>query len=506
MTEPHSQPQIFAGLVDLARADLGGETLDCSDDFFASMEHLLRPEPAVFDPSAYTDRGKLMDGWESRRKRVPGHDWCIIRLGVPGKIFGVDIDTAYFMGNHPPHASIEAISVPPETDLKALRTELEWTEIVPATSLQRGSQNVQVSRAPGPWTHIRIRIYPDGGVARLRVWGEPVPERPIAEEIDLAGLQQGGRAIACSDMFFSPMNNLVLPHAAKDMGGGWETRRSRPPGEDWIVVELGATGRLSEAIIDTRHFKGNFPDTVSLEAIRWPGAPLPGLLQSPDWVEVVPRFETQADQAHRQTITDSGPWTHVRLRIFPDGGVSRLRVMGQADETSTHDPLLMSLNGLSPAEAEAALMRCCGSTRWAQRMAQARPFVSRAHLHGQSSWIWWQLDDSDWLEAFTHHPVIGASPEALRARFAGTAVWSGDEQSGVRQADEETLLALAESNQAYLDRFGYIFIVCATGLTAAEMLHRLRVRLPHKAENEIRIAAGEQEKITRIRLDKLEIP
>ena len=128
MIETNERPQIFAGLVDLARADLGGETLDCSDDFFASMNHLVRPEPAVFDPSAYTDRGKLMDGWESRRKRVPGHDWCIIRLGVPGRVYGVDIDTAHFMGNHPPHASIEAISVASETSLVALRTEMQWTE------------------------------------------------------------------------------------------------------------------------------------------------------------------------------------------------------------------------------------------------------------------------------------------------------------------------------------------------------------------------------------------
>ena len=285
------------------------------------------------------------------------------------------------MGNHPPHASIEAISVAPGTSLVALRTEMQWTEIVPATPLQRGSQNVQVSRAPGPWTHIRIRIYPDGGVARLRVWGEPVPEREDGVEIDLAGLQQGGRAIACSDMFFSPMNNLVLPHPAKDMGGGWETRRSRPPGEDWIVVELGATGRLSEAIIDTRHFKGNFPDSVALEAIRWPDAPLPGLLQSPDWVEVVPRFETRADQAHRQAISAPGPWSHVRLRIFPDGGVSRLRVLGQMEETPPDDPLLNALNDLSAVEAEAAFMRCCGSLRWAQRMVQSRTFGSRAHLH-----------------------------------------------------------------------------------------------------------------------------
>ena len=505
MSNVNELPAAFAGQVDLASADLDGRTLACSDDFFASMDHLVRPAPAVFDPDAYTDRGKLMDGWESRRKRVPGHDWCILKLGVAGRVRGVDIDTAFFMGNHPPYASVEACHVPSDTSVTALRETVEWTEIVPSMPLQRGSHNLQAVSTVGVWTHIRLRIYPDGGVARLRIWGEPTPTRNSGVEVDLASIRQGGQALACSDMFFSPMNNLLLPKPAENMGGGWETRRSRPPGMDWIIVRLGAAGTLHQAVVDTKHFKGNYPDTVALDGLYWPDAPLPALVACEDWTEILPRFETTADGNHLKQIDQPGPWTHVRLRIYPDGGVSRLRVFGTPTDARPTDARVDALNAMSESDAHAALMRCCGSTRWAQRMADARPFASATHLHGLARWFWWQLDDADWCEAFSHHPKIGADPEQLRAKFAATSEWSGAEQAGVAGADEETIERLSRGNQEYEDRFGFIFIVCATGLRAAEMLERLETRMPHSPENEIRVAAGEQAKITALRLDKLEI-
>ena len=505
MTDTRDTPAAFAGQIDLASAALDGRTLACSDDFFASMDHLVRSAPAVFDPDAYTERGKLMDGWESRRKRVPGHDWCIIKLGVPGLVRGVDIDTAFFLGNHPPYASIEGCNVAAGTDIEALRTTVEWTEIVPSMPLQRGSQNLQAVSQLGVWTHVRLRIYPDGGVARLRIWGEPVPDRSDGVEVDLASIRQGGQALACSDMFFSPMNNLLLPKPAENMGGGWETRRSRPPGMDWIIVKLGAPGLLSQAVVDTKHFKGNFPDSVALDGLYWPDAPLPSLVESESWKEILPQFETTADGNHLKPITDAGPWTHVRLRIYPDGGVSRLRVFGVPSDVTPTDDTLDALNALDEAEAMTALMRCCGSTRWAKRMVAARPFRSSTELHGLARWFWWQLDDVDWKEAFTHHPKIGADPDVLREKFASTSEWSDTEQSGMSGADENTIQQLAEGNQAYEDRFGYIFIVCASGLSAAEMLHRLTLRRAHSPDNEIRIAAGEQAKITALRLDKLEL-
>ena len=504
MPKSPDTPAAFAGQIDLASADLGGAALACSDDFFAGMEHLVLPAAAVFDPDAYTERGKLMDGWESRRRRVPGHDWCIIKLGVPGLVRGVDIDTAYFLGNHPPYASVEAVHLPAETSVEALRTAVEWTEIVPAMPLQRGANNLQAVAVVGEWTHIRLRIFPDGGVARLRIWGEPRPDREAGAEVDLACIQQGGQALACSDMFFSPMNNLVLPKPANDMGGGWETRRSRPPGDDWIIIKLGAPGMLSQVVIDTKHFKGNFPDTVALDGLYWPDAPLPPLTESPDWTEIVPSFETAADRSHSKPVADPGPWTHVRLRIYPDGGVSRLRVFGTPAKSPQVDARLGALNAMDADAAAESMMRCCGSSRWAKRMAKARPFVSWTQARGLADWFWWQLDDADWREAFTHHPRIGADPAKLAAKFSATADWSGSEQEGMVLATDETIQALVAGNTAYEECFGYIFIVCASGLGAEQMLDKLRARLPHTPENEIRIAAGEQAKITALRLDKWE--
>lgn len=504
MANSPDTPAVFAGLIDLANANVGGNVVACSDDFFASMTHLVRAAPAVFDPDAYTERGKLMDGWESRRKRVPGHDWCILKLGVAGLVRGVDIDTAYFLGNHPPYASVEAVHAPDGVSEEALRTEMVWSEIVPSAPLQRGSQNIQAVSKLGVWTHVRLRIFPDGGVARLRVWGEPRPVREAGAEVDLACLNQGGQALACSDMFFSPMNNLVLPGAAEDMGGGWETRRSRPPGDDWIIVRLGSSGLLSQVIIDTKHFKGNFPDTVALDAIHWPGAPLPALVSHGAWTEIVERFETRADSAHLKAVSLKGPWTHVRLRIYPDGGVSRLRVFGVPTDEAPTDGRLEGLNALSESEAVAALMTCCGSTRWAERMASSRPFSSWTQVQGTAEWLWWQLDDADWLEAFTHHPRIGADPEKLREKFAATADWSAGEQAGVSGASDDVIDRLAKGNTDYEERFGYIFIVCASGLSAEKMLSKLEARMDHAGENEIRIAAGEQAKIIALRIEKLE--
>lgn len=493
----------FSGAIDLASAAVGGQALLCSDDFFAGMENLVRPEPAVFDPDAYTERGKQMDGWESRRKRVPGHDWCIVRLGVAGTVRAVDIDTAFFLGNHPPFASVDGIFAP-DASPDALRDELHWTEIVPTTALRRGSQNLAAVVADGVWTHLRLHIYPDGGVARLRAYGEPAPAANPAEgaTIDLACVTTGGRAVACSDAFFSSMDNLLLPGRALHMGHGWETRRSRPPGQDWIIVQLGCPGRIDRIEADTHHFLGNYPDRCALEALHWPGAPPDALVSSPDWVTIVANTRLQGDRVHTFTPTEPGPWTHVRLRIFPDGGVSRLRVYGTPDSRGgCDDPLVTRVN--EDPDIAATLGRCCGSRRWVAAMVAARPFSSRAHLFGEAERQWWRLGDGDWKEAFTHHPRIGSDLALLRAEYAATADWSLSEQSGVPGATDDVLRALAAENVAYEALFGHIFLVCAAGRTAAEMLALLRERMDNAPAAELRVAAGEQRKITRLRLEKL---
>ena len=496
----------FAGFVDLASAPLGGEAMLCSDDFFAGMDNLLKPEPAIFLPDEYTERGKWMDGWESRRKRVPGHDWCIIRLGVPGRIRGVDIDTAFFLGNHPPFASMEACHAPGAT-AEVLRDEVEWTVVVAQTALRRGSHNLAPVEADGTWTHVRLNMYPAGGIARLRVYGDPAVDEAASEAVvDLACTTNGGQALACSDMFFSPMSNLLLPTASENMGQGWETRRSRPPGDDWILIALGQPGAIERVVVDTAWFKGNYPDRCAIDAVYWPGAPPHALTRWEDWSPLVPDAKLRADHAHELAVADPGPWTHLRLRIFPDGGVARLRVFGRPDATQpgSSDALVAGLNGLSATDATAAFMRCCGSARWASRMAAARPFASRSHLMGEAEQVWWHLGDGDWLEAFTHHPRIGADVAKLREKFQATSEWSSSEQSGVSAAGEETLQALAAGNQAYEARYGHIFIVCASGLSAAEMLARLQQRMDNEPAAELSTAAGEQAKITRLRLEKLE--
>lgn len=318
----------FSGLTDLAAERVGGKALVASDEFFAPKENLLKPGRGVFIAGKYTDRGKWMDGWESRRKRGPGHDWVIIKLGLPGVIEGVDIDTNHFLGNHPPFASLDACTLPAGASLE----EADWTEILPKSALRPGSQNLFAVHHREHWTHARLHIYPDGGVARLRLYGKIVPDlTDLAPEamIDLASLAYGGEALACSDWFFSPMQNLLLPRDPINMGDGWETRRKRGPGHDWVIIKLGAPASLRRVVVDTTHFKGNYPDRCSLDACYLPGADLDALADA-DWRRLLAETSLQADHAHifEDELKEIGPSTHLRLNIFPDGGVARLRAFG----------------------------------------------------------------------------------------------------------------------------------------------------------------------------------
>jgi allantoicase len=338
----------FVGLIDLAAEDVGGAAVSCSDDFFAGMDNLVKPGRGVFLPDEYTDRGKWMDGWESRRKRGPGHDTCIVRLGVRGAIRAVDIDTNHFLGNHPPFASLEAA----HASEHATAAELEaasWTELLPQSPLRPGSQNLFAISGLDSYTHVRLRIYPDGGVARLRIWGVADPDwqrsdadettGPLlhAGEVDLASMRNGALALACSDAFFGPMNNLIAPGRAVNMGGGWETRRKRQPGHDWILLRLGAPGEVGLVEIDTNHFKGNFADRFALRGIYAPGAKITDLVavtsyaDAREWQTILSETKLGASERHfyRPELQSKGPFTHVKLDVFPDGGISRLRVWGQ---------------------------------------------------------------------------------------------------------------------------------------------------------------------------------
>lgn len=325
----------FTNLIDLASERLGGKTLLCSDDFFAPKENLIKPGRGIFIEDKYTDHGKWMDGWESRRKRTSGHDWCIIKLGESGKITGVDIDTNHFLGNHPPHASIDAIHLDNEPDETYWnKNQVEWQSILSKLPLQAGNHNYFEIESDATFSHIRLNIFPDGGVARLKVYGEVNKDwsRTTRDQlIDLAAAANGGLCLSCNDMFFSAKENLILPGQGINMGDGWETKRNRDPdNRDWVIIKLTKRGSIKKAIVDTSHFKGNYPDSCSLEGIDSKDSELKNEAVETDWLVLLPQTKLGADQEHvfEKELVNSGPFTHVRLNIFPDGGVSRLRLFG----------------------------------------------------------------------------------------------------------------------------------------------------------------------------------
>ncbi|MEZ4316642.1 MAG: allantoicase [Myxococcota bacterium] len=486
----------FPHLTDLLSETLGGRALACSDDFFASMHNLVKNAEPTFDPDAYYERGKVMDGWESRRKRGPGSDWCILALGAPGVIRAVDLDTRHFTGNHAPWATLEACFVEGDPTPEQLRDEAEWSEVLPAVSLKLGSPNPMPVHDDRVYTHVRLNIFPDGGVARLRVYGEV--KRAHTGSFDLAALENGGKALAASDMYFGVMDHLVAPGRASDMRGGWETRRRRGDGHDWVLLRLACRGRLDRLLIDTNHFKGNFPDTAELEGIDWEDGPAPLLLSSTRWKTILPPLKLAAHEERHIDLDDAGPFTHLRLKIRPCGGVSRLRAFGRPADAG--DSVVQAWNALPDSDAPAAFLRACGSARWAARMAAARPFAHRGELLTAARRFWDTASKEDWLEAFAHHPRIGENPQKLREKYGSTASLAASEQAGVASASEAVLEALATENVAYENRFGHVFLVCATGKSAVEMLELLRARLPNTAERELREAAEQQAQITFIRL------
>ncbi|MEO7766114.1 MAG: allantoicase [Ferruginibacter sp.] len=324
----------FTKMTDLAAEKLGGKALACSDDFFAGMENLLKPGRGIFIADKYTERGKWMDGWESRRKRGPGHDWCIIRLATAGKIHGVDIDTNYFLGNHPPFASLEASNIADAQTEDFGKTE--WTEILPKSPLAPGSQNLYKISNQQIYTHLRLNIYPDGGVARLKVYGEVIKDWSRVsegEELDLAATINGAQSIVCNDMFFSHMDNLLMPGKGSNMGDGWETKRSRIAGnKDWVIIRLAHEGSIHKILIDTAHFKGNFPDSCMIEGCGIsPGQIVDFTSGEIKWTVLLPQVKLEADHEHyfEKEIATFQLFTHVRLTIFPDGGISRMRLYGK---------------------------------------------------------------------------------------------------------------------------------------------------------------------------------
>jgi allantoicase len=326
----------FTELIDLASEKLGGAVLLANDDFFAPKENLLKPTAPVFIEGKYTDRGKWMDGWESRRRRTPGFDWCILRLGLPGIVRGVVVDTSFFRGNFPEHCSVEVATIhglPTESEL--LDSAVKWVPVLPKLPLAGDSLNPFAIDYNERVTHLRFSIYPDGGVARLRVYGEVIPDwerlKRSGGYLDLAAVENGGLVLSCSDMFFGHRHNMIMPGRAANMSDGWETKRRRGPGHDWAIIKLGSPGQILHVEVDTSHFKGNFPESCSLEAFNALSVDAENLARlSVPWKIVMDRTKLQAHTRHHfdEELHEVGVVSHLRFNIFPDGGVSRLRVYG----------------------------------------------------------------------------------------------------------------------------------------------------------------------------------
>ncbi len=315
----------FTELPDLASRSLGGSVVYANDEFFAEKENLIKPGPATFAAADFGNKGKVYDGWETRRRRTLGHDHVIVRLGCSGIVHGVIVDTAHFTGNYPPEISLEAACAdgyPAPSELAGLT----WHELVPRSPASGDTANGYQVDDRHRWTHVRLSIYPDGGVARLRVHGEVVPDPAfLTGTIDLAALVNGARVTDCSNAFYSSPEHLLMPGNAATMSDGWENARRRDPGNDYVTVRLAAPGFIEHAEIDTTCFVGNAPGWIHLTAEGEGGG---------GWHDLLPRIRVQPDTRHRFRIDATTPATHVRLDVIPDGGLSRLRLFGALTQTA----------------------------------------------------------------------------------------------------------------------------------------------------------------------------
>jgi allantoicase len=318
----------WAALPDLASRTFGGGIVSANDEFFAAADHLIAPAAPVFTPHTFDHRGQVYDGWETRRRREPGSDHVTVRLGAPGVVHGIDVDTSFFTGNFPPQAAVDGCALDGYPDAATLGAAT-WTPLVPRSPLAGDSPNLFTVDVPRRFTHVRLTIYPDGGVARLRVHGEVVPDpRLLPDVFDVAAAEYGARVAGCSNMFYGHPQNMLMPGLAASMGDGWETSRRRDDGNDWVLVQLAAPAVIELADLDTRHFKGNAPGRASLRGID---ARTGSLDVEADWFDVLPAVPLARDTPHRFRVSPAREATHVRLDIYPDGGMARLRLFGRPD-------------------------------------------------------------------------------------------------------------------------------------------------------------------------------
>ncbi|MGC0319184.1 allantoicase [Kitasatospora acidiphila] len=380
----------FTELVNLASRLLGAGVVATNEDTFADAEHLLLAEPAEFRPHTFGLKGQIMDGWESRRRRGRSaeqphptdedHDWAIVRLGAAGRIHGVIVDTAHFTGNYPESGSVQAASIPGHPSPEEVAAAA-WTDLVPRTPLRGDTAHEFAVTDPTRYTHVRLNIWPDGGVARLRVHGEVLPDpRDLAGlTFDLAAQEHGGVAEAASDRYFSSPHNLNAPGRATVMGEGWETRRRRDKANDWVRIALAGGGEVLAVEVDTSHFVANAPGWADLLGYDATGGGDPAT-DPEGWFEILPRTRLQPDTRHRLRLSGARPATHVRLGVYPDGGVARLRLTGRLTEAGRASLALRWFNALPAAEATEALVAAGLTDAEAAALTAARPLTGAADL------------------------------------------------------------------------------------------------------------------------------
>ena len=312
----------WSQLPDLAARHSGGSVVAANDEFFAERENLVTDEPPVYRPHTFNAKGQVYDGWETRRRRdgSPGPDWALIRLGIAGVPAGIVVDTAYFVGNYPPHVSIEGCGVPGHPSVAQL-LEADWHTLVPVSPVEGDTRNSFEVTTDRRITHVRVNMHPDGGIARVRVHGSAVPDPQWIDDtpFDLAALHHGGRVVACSDGFFSPPNNMLQQGISRFMADGWEMRRRRDDGNDWATVALAAEAIPTVLEVDTTHYKGNAPTRISLDGHTADG----------ELIGLLPPVALQPDAPHRFRLATDTPVDQVRLNVFPDGGIARLRLFGR---------------------------------------------------------------------------------------------------------------------------------------------------------------------------------
>ena len=477
--------------MNLGSEELRALVLQASSEASIVQQRLTKDE----EPGAVTFEASssLVDGWQTRRRQGRGHDWVVLRLGVPGIVDECLIDTTGFEHTCPSEISIEGCVAPHNTRCDDLQN---WTELVARANVVGGKKNSYSVDSRERFTHIRLNIFPDGGVARLRVFGVPIPAwmgpgKNEGRDIDLVARSQGGSVFFLSEGSLEARQDLIMP----GLRGGWRTRRRRELGSEWVVLRLVGPSNISALTLDTAGLGADCPDKAWVEAstVSDPG--------DEDWFELLPPQLVLTDTEHtfQEELRPNSELLWLRLHVAPDGGMTRLRAWGSLTESGLTQARLAFLNSASKSLLATLFKQVCHSDRWSEAMSRSRPFLDLNDLLSKGEAAWAKCEEEDWKQALDGHPRIGdkAKGNSLAAK------WSKGEQSKAQKTDESVLERLREAQDQYFEKFGFIFLICASGLGSQEILAATEQRLENSPDHELKLVAREQAKITQLRLEKL---